>query len=110
MGQVEDTFGEYRSGMRRLVAEHIEDHSESFRDLVFVELARTYKNYWPPSLAEILAIERELAGRPPEVPLLSEPPISDLERQEVQAGLQRLLDDLSKKKRARPKDRRGGAS
>ena len=105
VGKIEKTFGTYRSGMRELVVRWAVGRDARRLGEIYAELARFYDQGWPPTLARILAIEREMTNRPPEFKSLPEPKLT----REEEAEVTRILDhwkDRIKSTRGVDRDRK----
>ena len=95
MWRIENTFGQYKNAaMRALVDGWAGGKKPDHLDSVYDELARTYEQFYPPNLAKILRVERDLG--PPQykaLPSLEEPSEADL------AEIERIMEGLREKLR-----------
>ena len=93
MWRIEKTFGQYKNAaMRDLVNGWAEGKNADRLDSVYDELARTYEQFYPPNLAKILRVERELG--PPEYKALPSPGPTRSEKAEVDRIMEVLREKL----------------
>ena len=101
--QTERTFGEYAPGMKEGVAAFVQTLAERALDQLYLKLLNEHEEHWPPALAKIRRLLREIGNQPPSVALLGAPPMCKEERA---AGMRELLKSLVEKKRM-PKEKIG---
>lgn len=76
---LESVFGEYRAGMRAVVVDWASRQRPQLLDNILAELVELHDGYWPPPLAAILKVAREVRERPPKLVGLPEPKPTEAE-------------------------------
>jgi len=94
VSKIEEAFGKYRAGMRKLVLRWAWGRDSVRLDAVYVELIRVHDGWRPPTLAKIMQVERDVASIPP-FRALPKPDLTTQEREEIQMILEKFKERMA---------------